>query len=65
MAKRLVSDHAEDVGGQIVEPGQELPDDADDEVVERLDEEGKLGDAEQAEQTEQAEPAARSRKREG
>ena len=58
MAKRLVADHAEDVGGMIVEPGQELPDDADDEVVQRLEDEGRLGDAEGAE------PQAKTRKRE-
>ena len=46
MAKVLQSDHAEDVGGVIVEPGQEVPDDADDEVLGRLEDEGKLGDAE-------------------
>lgn len=46
MPKVLVSDHAEDVGGAIVEPGQPLPDDVDDEVLERLEAEGKLGDAE-------------------
>lgn len=45
MAKTLISDHAEDVGGAIVEPGDEIPDGADDEVLERLEAEGKLGDA--------------------
>jgi hypothetical protein len=42
MAKVLTSTHAEDVGGRIVEPGQEIPDDADPEVVKRLEAEGKL-----------------------
>jgi hypothetical protein len=44
MAKTLISDHAEDVGGVIVEPGQEVPEDADADVVERLEAEGKLGE---------------------
>ena len=44
MAKVLQSDHAEDVGGQIVEPGQELPKDADPDVVEQLEADGKLVD---------------------
>ena len=50
MAKRLISDHAEDVGGVIVEPGDELPDDVDDDVVARLDEEGKLGESGQSDE---------------
>jgi hypothetical protein len=44
--RRLIAAHAEDVGGVIVEPGGELPDDVDDEVLERLEADGKLGDAE-------------------
>lgn len=46
MPRVLISDHAEDVGGVIVEPGDPLPDDVDDDVVERLEADGKLGDAE-------------------
>ena len=44
MPKRLQSDHAEDVGGQIVEPGDTIPKGADDEVVARLEDEGKIAD---------------------
>ena len=44
--KRLVSDHAEDVGGQIVEPGEEFDEtEADEATVKRLKDEGKLADA--------------------
>jgi hypothetical protein len=43
--RRLVSDHAEDIGGRIVEPGTEFDEtDADEAVIERLDNEGKLAD---------------------
>lgn len=46
MAEQILnSDHAEDVGGVVVEPGQPIPADADAEVLERLEAEGKLGDA--------------------
>jgi hypothetical protein len=51
MARVLTGDHAEDVGGIIVEPGQEIPSDADLEVIERLDDEGRLGDPKPAEQS--------------
>jgi hypothetical protein len=41
--RRLRSTHAEDVGGFIVEPGQEFDEtQADSETVERLQNEGKL-----------------------
>lgn len=46
MPKKLASDHAEDVGGQIVEPGDTIPKGADDDVVARLEEEGKVVDGE-------------------
>lgn len=47
--RRLISDHAEDVGGIIVEPGAEFDEtEADEAVIERLDSEGKLADAEKA-----------------
>jgi hypothetical protein len=45
MARVLIARHAEDVGGAIVEPGDPLPDNVDSDVVERLEAEGKLGDA--------------------
>lgn len=44
MPKVLISDHAEDVGGVIVEPGQPLPDNVDGAVLERLEADGKLAD---------------------
>ena len=44
MPKVLRSDHAEDIGGVIVEPGDAIPKDADAEVVKRLDAEGKIAD---------------------
>jgi hypothetical protein len=44
MARVLISSHAEDVGGRIVEPGDAIPDGADADVLERLEAEGKLGD---------------------
>jgi hypothetical protein len=40
MTRTLRSRHAEDVGGTIVEPGQPIPDDADPDVVKRLEDEG-------------------------
>lgn len=41
MPKVLTSTHAEDVGGGlVVEPGQEIPSDADPEVVKRLEADG-------------------------
>jgi hypothetical protein len=43
--KVLKSDHAEDVGGVIVEPGGEIPDDADEDAVKALEAAGKIGDA--------------------
>lgn len=44
--KRLLSTHAEDVGGFIVEPGAEFDEsEADSEIVKRLEEEGKVMDA--------------------
>jgi hypothetical protein len=45
MARVLTGSHAEDVGGIIVEPGGEIPSDADLEVLERLEADGRLGDA--------------------
>lgn len=45
MTKVLSSAHAEDVGGYVVEPGAEIPSDADPAVIARLDAEGKLTDA--------------------
>jgi hypothetical protein len=44
VTKVLESAHAEDVGGQIVEPGQPIPDDADPEIVERLEAAGRIVD---------------------
>jgi hypothetical protein len=44
MTRVLRSAHAEDVGGVIVEPGQPIPDTADDSIVKRLEDEGLLGD---------------------
>lgn len=44
--KRLVSNHAEDVGGFIVEPGQDFDEsEADEATIKRLADEGKLADA--------------------
>lgn len=43
--KVLTGAHAEDVGGYVVEPGQPIPDDADPQVVARLQEDGLLADA--------------------
>lgn len=41
--KVLSSTHAEDVGnGLVVEPGQEIPSDADPAVVKRLEDEGRV-----------------------
>ena len=45
MTKVLTGAHAEDVGGYVVEPGQPIPNDADPEVVKRLEAEGLLADA--------------------
>lgn len=43
MPKVLRSAHAEDVGnGRVVEPGAEIPSDADPDVVKRLDSEGRV-----------------------
>jgi hypothetical protein len=44
MTRTLQSRHAEDVGGVIVEPGQPIPDDADADVVNRLQERGLVAD---------------------
>jgi hypothetical protein len=44
MTRTLHSRHAEDVGGVIVEPGQPIPDDADADVVNRLQERGLVAD---------------------
>lgn len=44
MTKVLRAAHAEDVGGQIVEPDQPIPDDADPEVVKRLQKDGLIED---------------------
>jgi hypothetical protein len=54
MAEQVLSSthtHAEDVGGAIVEPGDPIPAGADPEVLERLEADGALGDAEQQPQT--------------
>lgn len=42
--KILRSTHAEDVGSAVVEPGDQIPDDADADVVKRLQDEGKIED---------------------
>ena len=44
MPKRLQSEHAEDVGGMIVEPGDTIPKGADDDVVKRLEDDGRIVD---------------------
>lgn len=47
--KRLTSRHAEDVGGFVVEPGQEFDDNAaNSDVIKRLTDEGKLADVKAA-----------------
>ena len=51
MAKLLGGYHARDVGGVIVELGEPIPDDADPDVVARLDAEGVLYDEPQGGQT--------------
>lgn len=40
--KVLTGRHAEDVGTAVVEPGGEIPSDADKDVVKRLESEGKI-----------------------
>jgi hypothetical protein len=56
--KRLVSDHAEDVGGFMVEPGTEFDEsDADSDVISRLDDEGKLDDVSDEAQADEEQPA--------
>lgn len=40
--KILTGRHAEDVGSAVVEPGGEIPDDADKDVVKRLTDDGKV-----------------------
>ena len=48
MTKVLTSAHAEDVGnGYVVEPGQEIPDGADPEVVKRLQADGLVAETKQ------------------
>ena len=42
MTKVLRSRHAESVGGQIIEPGQPIPDDAPADEVKRLEDAGLL-----------------------
>ena len=44
MPKKLASEHAEDVGGVIVEPGDTIPKSADDDVVKQLEDDGKIAD---------------------
>lgn len=44
----LTSAHAEDVGTAVVEPGQPIPSDADADVVNRLQAEGKIANTESA-----------------
>lgn len=44
MPKVLRSDHAEDVGGVIVEPGESIPRGADADVVKQLEADGKIVD---------------------
>ena len=45
--KVLTGAHAEDVGGYVVEPGQEIPADADPEVVKRLEAAGLVAETKQ------------------
>jgi hypothetical protein len=45
--KILRSTHAEDVGSAVVEPGDQIPDDADADVVKRLRDEGKIEDSDE------------------
>ena len=50
--KRLTSRHAEDVGGFVVEPGQEFDDSAcNPDVLKRLTDEGKVADVKAAKKT--------------
>jgi hypothetical protein len=43
VTKVLTGAHAEDVGdGRVIEPGQEIPPDADPQTVARLQDEGKV-----------------------
>ena len=64
MAKLLGGTHARDVGGVIVELGEPIPDDADPDVVQRLETEGVLYDAPEGEPQQTEQSAGRSRKRE-
>jgi hypothetical protein len=45
MPKILTAEHAELLGTTVVEPGDEIPDDADKDVVKRLEAEGKIANA--------------------
>lgn len=42
MSKTYLGTHAVDVGGQVVEPGQPIPDGADPDIVKRLEQDGLL-----------------------
>jgi len=47
---KLIGRHAEDVGGgRVVEPGSDIPDDVDAEVLEQLQADGKVYDDSAAE----------------
>ncbi|HKE81074.1 MAG TPA: hypothetical protein VKB54_17280 [Solirubrobacteraceae bacterium] len=45
---KVLTGHAELVGSTLVEPGQELPKDADKTLVKRLEAEGRLADVKAA-----------------
>jgi hypothetical protein len=55
MAKILTGRHAEHVGDAVVEPGGEIPADADPELLARLEAEGKLADSEPPKKTKKGE----------
>ena len=61
MAKLLGGTHARDVGGVIVELGEPIPDDADPDVVERLETEGVLYDEPEGETRARSKSAKRGR----
>lgn len=42
MPKTLAGKHAQDFDGQVVEPGQPIPDEADKDLVKRLEEQGRV-----------------------
>jgi len=45
---KILTGHAELIGDTMVEPGQEIPKDADKTVVKRLEDEGRLADVKAA-----------------